>query len=123
MDPTFGNVPRPVSDRGNPHGRTVSWIFVGIVIAAFALGGLAIILTAWWLLVICVVVLVLAIPVGHMIHIMSDTVGWSGATPPHIQRGHIVHEATRIYEAEHHKKSDGEIRAALGPTRDPHQGP
>jgi hypothetical protein len=109
MNPTFGNVPRPVSERGNPHGRIISWIFVGTVIAVFALGGLAIILNAWWLLGICVPVLVLAIPVGGMIHIMSDTVGWTGATPAHIQRGHIVHEATRIYEAEHHKKSDGAV--------------
>lgn len=123
MDPTFGNVPRPVSDRGNPHGRTVSWIFVGTVIAAFALGGLAIILNAWWLMAICAAMLVLAVPVGHVIHIMSDTVGWSGATPPNIQRGHIVHEATRIYEAEHHRKSDGEIRAALAAAQDSHRDP
>lgn len=109
MNPTFGNVPRPISDRGNPHGRVSSWIFVGTVIATFALGGLAIILNAWWLLAICMTMLVLAIPAGRMIHIMSDTVGWSGATPPHIQRGHIVHEATRIYAAEHFKKGDGAV--------------
>lgn len=61
---------------GSPHGRPSSWVLIGLVIAAFIVGGTAIILHLWWLLWVCVAVAVLAIPAGKVTGIMNDTVSW-----------------------------------------------
>lgn len=67
---------------GHPHGRPVSWVLTGFVIAAFLAGGAALIVHLWWLFWVCVGVVVLAVPVGKVIGIMDDTVVF-GATPGH----------------------------------------
>jgi hypothetical protein len=61
---------------GHPHGKRSSWILIGLVIAAFIVGGSAIITHLWWLFWTCVAVVVLAIPTGKMIRVMDDTVSW-----------------------------------------------
>jgi hypothetical protein len=61
---------------GNPHGKRSSWVLVGMVVLAFAVGGIAMALHAWWLFWVCVGVVVLAIPAGKAIGIMDDTVAW-----------------------------------------------
>jgi hypothetical protein len=99
--PTLGRVPRPVSEQGHPHGRPISWVLVGTVLTAFVVGGLALIANAWWLMAICGAIVLLAIPVGAAIHIMSDTVGWTGVMPSEMNHPHLVREASRLYEKEH----------------------
>jgi hypothetical protein len=61
---------------GHPHlrGRPVSWVLVGVLIAAFIAGGLAIVNHVWWLFWVCLGVTVLAVPAGRVIGIMNDTV-------------------------------------------------
>jgi hypothetical protein len=71
---------RHVPEGGHPHGKPASWALVAVVIAAFAVGGVAIIEHAWWLLWTCVGSVVLALPAGKMVGIMNDTVSW-GSTP------------------------------------------
>jgi len=66
---------RPLA-HGSPHGKRSSWVLIGLVVAAFIAGGVAIITHLWWLFWACVAVVVLAIPVGKMIGIMDDTVSW-----------------------------------------------
>jgi hypothetical protein len=101
--PIDENLPRAVSGQGHPHGRPRSWVLVGAVIAAFVVGGIAIITHAWLVVVVCAAVIVLAVPIGAAIHIMSDTVGWTDAPPTHIDRGHVIREAGRLYREEHRK--------------------
>ncbi|GAA3198175.1 hypothetical protein [Actinocorallia longicatena] len=95
--PTHDRVPRPVSQHGNPRGKTSSWILVATVITAFAAGGIAMITGTWILFAACAAIIVAAIPAGAAIHIMSDTVGWEAALPPHIAPGNIVVSATEIH--------------------------
>lgn len=99
--PIDDNLPRPVSGQGHPHGRKSSWMLVVTVIAAFQVGGIALILHAWTIMIICGAVIVLSVPVGAAIHIMSDTVGWTDAPPTYIDRGHVIREACRLYRSEH----------------------
>jgi hypothetical protein len=49
-------------------------VLVGIVIAAFCAGGVAIIEHLWWLFWLCAGVVVLSVPAGKIIGIMDDTV-------------------------------------------------
>jgi hypothetical protein len=72
---------RHVPQGGHPHGKPTSWVLVGVVIAAFTTGGVAIIAHAWWLLWTCASLIVLAIPAGKVVGIMNDTV--SGAAHQH----------------------------------------
>jgi hypothetical protein len=99
--PTDENLPRAVSGQGHPHGRKSSWVLVLTVIAAFLVGGLAIIMHAWVIMIICLAVIVLSVPIGAAIHIMSDTVGWTDAPPTYIDRGNVIKEAGRLYRREH----------------------
>ena len=55
-------------------------MLVGVVMAAFITGGLAIITHIRWLLWACFGVVVLAVPAGKAIGIMDDTVAW-GSNP------------------------------------------
>src|SRR4051812_6401233 len=107
--PTDENLPRPVSGQGHPHGRKSSWVLVITVIAAFVVGGLSLIAHAWVVMIICAVVIVLAVPIGAAIHIMSDTVGWTDAPPTYIDRGHVIREAGRIYRREHSGDGPDEV--------------
>lgn len=107
-NPTFDRVPRPVSDQGHPHGRPASWALVATVLVAFLVGGLALIAHAWWLLAVCSAIVLLAIPAGAMIHIMSDTVGWTGVMPSEFYHPHLVREASRVYEQEHARRQHPE---------------
>jgi hypothetical protein len=72
---------RHVPEGGHPHGKPASWALVGVVIAAFATGGVAIIAHAWWLVWTCAGIIVLAIPAGKAVGIMNDTVS-GDSTPP-----------------------------------------
>jgi hypothetical protein len=76
----FEAVDAPPSLGGHPHGKLSSWVLIGVVVAAFIAGGIAVILHVWWLLYACLGIVVAAIPVGKAIGIMNDTVIW-GATP------------------------------------------
>jgi hypothetical protein len=71
---------RHVPEGGHPHGKPASWALVAVVVAAFTIGGVAIIEHAWWLLWTCAGIALLAIPAGKVIGIMNDTVAW-GSTP------------------------------------------
>jgi hypothetical protein len=105
--PTDENLPRPVSGQGHPHGRPASWALVCVVLAAFVAGGIGLITHAWPVMIICAAVVVLSVPVGAAINIMSDTVGWTDAPPTHIDRGHVIREAGRLYREEHPKGAPG----------------
>ena len=70
-----------VPEGGHPHGKPASWVLVGVVIAAFATGGVALIAHAWWLVWTCTGIIVLGIPAGKVVGIMNDTVG-GDHTPP-----------------------------------------
>jgi hypothetical protein len=71
---------RHVPAGGHPHGKPASWVLVAVVVAAFAVGGVAIIEHVWWLVWTCAGAAVLAIPAGKLVGIMNDTVSW-GSTP------------------------------------------
>jgi hypothetical protein len=64
----------PVGEHPYRHGRPRSWVLVGVVIAAFCAGGVAVIGHLWVLFWVCAALVVLAVPVGKMIGIMDDTV-------------------------------------------------
>jgi hypothetical protein len=53
---------------------------VAVIIAAFAAGGVALIIQSWPMFFACVGVVALSIPVGKLIGIMDDTVSW-GSSP------------------------------------------
>ena len=72
---------RHVPEGGHPHGKPASWVLVGVVIAAFTTGGVAIIAHAWWLLWTCTGIIVLAIPAGKVVGIMNDTVSGDSTQP------------------------------------------
>jgi hypothetical protein len=63
-----------IGGHGRVHGRPSSWVLVTVVIAAFVVGGFAIVFHQWWLFWICVAVAVLGVPAGKVIGIMGDTV-------------------------------------------------
>ena len=65
---------------GHPHGKVTSWAVTGVAMAAFVVGGVALILQVWWLFWVCVGVAVAAFPAGLAVRITDDTVIW-GATP------------------------------------------
>jgi hypothetical protein len=56
------------------HGRPASWVLVGVIIAAFCAGGVAIIAHLWVLFWVCAGIVVLSVPAGMLIGIMKDTV-------------------------------------------------
>jgi hypothetical protein len=65
---------RPIGGHEHLHGRPASWVLVGVLVAAFIAGGLAIVNHLWWLFWVCLGVTVLSIPAGKIIGIMNDTV-------------------------------------------------
>jgi hypothetical protein len=70
-------VPQPqqtIAGRPERHGRASSWILVSVVVAAFCVGGAAIITHLWWLFWVCVGVVVVAVPAGKIVGIMDDSV-------------------------------------------------
>ena len=84
------SVPEPHAG-GSAHGRVVSWCFVVSMIAAFVVGGLAIISGTWWLFWVAAAVVFVGVPVGKVIGIMNDTVAWTLPLDRHYQpQGHIV---------------------------------
>ena len=70
-----GSEPQP-RPGGGAHGRIPSWIFVFVVIAAFLVGGIALVADVWWLFWVGVGVVVLSVPAGKIIGVMNDTVEW-----------------------------------------------
>jgi hypothetical protein len=73
VDPHAGE--HAIGGHSHLHGRPGSWVLVGVVIAAFFAGGLAIIARAWWLFWVCAGIVALSVPTGKVIGIMDDTVG------------------------------------------------
>jgi hypothetical protein len=71
---------RHIGEGGSPHGKPSSWVLVAVIIAAFAGGGLALIIQSWTLFFVCVGIVGLSIPAGKLIGIMNDTVSW-GSSP------------------------------------------
>jgi hypothetical protein len=65
---------RPLGGHSRLHGRPSSWVLVTVVIAAFVVGGFAIVVHQWWLFWVSVAAVVLAVPIGKVIGIMGDTV-------------------------------------------------
>ncbi|HYZ52042.1 MAG TPA: HGxxPAAW family protein [Streptosporangiaceae bacterium] len=65
---------RALGGHSQLHGRPSSWVLVAVVVAAFVVGGFAIVFHQWWLFWVCVGVVVLAVPVGKVVGIMGDTV-------------------------------------------------
>ncbi len=65
---------RPIGGHEHLHGRPVSWVLVGVLIAAFIAGGLAVVNHLWWLFWVCLGITVLSVPDGKVIGIMNDTV-------------------------------------------------
>ena len=89
-----GHLPGEVSVGGHPHlhGRPVSWALVSIVIAAFTVGGLAIVNHLWWLFWTCLGLTVLAVPAGKIIGIMNDTVLAGDPSQQAGQEGHVAED-------------------------------
>ncbi|HEY3686865.1 MAG TPA: hypothetical protein VGL93_27770 [Streptosporangiaceae bacterium] len=80
--------PRP---GGHAHGRVPSWLLVGVVIAAFIAGGVAVIDQIWWLFWAAVAVVVLSPAAGRLVGIMNDTVEWDVPLASAYQpQGHII---------------------------------
>ena len=93
-NPVPESEPRPVSERGRPHGKISSWLLVTAVITAFTAGGIALIVQSWWLFWLCAAVVVLSIPLGRAVRIMEDTMAWTHAVPPNYENN-VTIEATR----------------------------
>lgn len=92
--------PRPLTEHGRPHGKVSSWVLVSVVAIAFAVGGAAMILHVWWLFWACVAVCVLSVPVGMLIGIMEDTVGWTMPMSATQRRSRSVSSVARTGQAE-----------------------
>jgi hypothetical protein len=65
---------QPVGEHRPRHGRPASWALVAVVIAAFCVGGVAVIEQWWPVIWACLGIVVLAVPAGKLIGIMNDTV-------------------------------------------------
>lgn len=89
----------PVGDHAVHHGRPRSWVLVGVVIAAFIGGGVAIIAHLWELFWACASLVVLSVPVGKLIGIMEDTVevqGWRHEVFPAREPGSAADPGVRV---------------------------
>ena len=64
----------PLGGHRYRHGRPRSWVLVGVLIAAFCIGGVAVIKNWWVVCWVCGGIVALCIPVGKIIGIMDDTV-------------------------------------------------
>jgi len=64
----------PVGEHQSHHGRPGSWVLVAVDIAAFTVGGVAVIGQLWALFWVCLGIVLLSVPVGKVIGIMDDTV-------------------------------------------------
>lgn len=90
---------RPAGGHDSHRGRPRSWVLVGVVIAAFCAGGVAVVDHLWPLFWACLGVVVLAIPVGKIIGIMDDTVVVApppGRPPPDPSPGSAADPGVRI---------------------------
>jgi len=65
---------RPIGGHEHLHGRPVSWVLAGALVATFIAGGLAVVNHLWSLFWVCLGVTVLSVPAGKLIRIMNDTV-------------------------------------------------
>ncbi|WP_066360361.1 hypothetical protein [Herbidospora mongoliensis] len=62
------------------HGRPRSWIYVGVFLAVFILGGVGLIIGSAVLFWVCLAVVIALLPMGKLIGVMDDTV--MGPTDP-----------------------------------------
>ncbi len=81
---------RPIGGHEHLHGRPVSWVLVGVLIAAFIAGGLAVVNHLWLLFWVCLGVTVLSGPAGRLIGIMNDTVLAGDPSLQVGQEGHVA---------------------------------
>ena len=56
------------------HGRPLSWVTVAIFLAAFATGGVALTVGAWWLFWTCVGVVAASVVLALVVDVVSDVV-------------------------------------------------
>lgn len=76
---------------GQAHGRPRSWLLVALILAAFVVGGIALIAQTWWLFWVCAGVVVLGVAAGKLVGIMNDTVQWVVPLEHSYQpQGHIL---------------------------------
>lgn len=108
-----------MTQSGSPHGKPSSWVLVGVVTVAFSAGGAALILHLWWLLWACIAVVVLSVPVGKVIGLMEDTVGWTLPMSPEQRRRH----RTVIGAAEAQQTAEAEQAAEEEDDRREHPAP
>lgn len=99
--PQEGDTPDTRHPHGQAHGRLRSWLLVAVILAAFIVGGIALIAQTWWLFWVCVGVVVLGVPAGRLVGLMNDTVEWvvplerSYQPQGHILLGNERHEGGR----------------------------
>lgn len=83
FDPEHAGHPtRELGEHGAAHGKASSWAVVTIALAAFAAGGVSLILQAWVALYVCAAVFVLCVPVAALLNVMDDTVAYTAPPPP-----------------------------------------
>lgn len=89
--PREADTPETQHPHGQAHGRLRSWLLVGLILAAFVVGGIALIAQTWWLFWVCVGVVVLSVPAGKLVGLMDDTVQWVVPLERSYQpQGHIL---------------------------------
>jgi hypothetical protein len=64
----------PIGKHLHRHGRPASWVLVGVILVAFAVGGIAVAYHWWVAFWVCCGVVALSFPAGKIIGIMNDTV-------------------------------------------------
>lgn len=62
---------------GHPRGRLASWLLIAVATTGFAVGGVALIVGVWWLVVTMAGVCVACVPAGRLVGVMHDTVAWT----------------------------------------------
>jgi hypothetical protein len=64
----------PIGEHPHRHGKPSSWVLVAVDIAAFLVGGVAVIGHWWVVFWVCAGIVLLSVPVGKIIGVMDDTV-------------------------------------------------
>jgi hypothetical protein len=65
---------KAVSGHTNLHGRPASWVLVAVITGAFIAGSFALVFDLWWLFWVSAGVVLLSVPAGKAVGIMSDTI-------------------------------------------------
>ena len=67
----------------------MSWVFVGVVVAAFVAGAFAVVGRIWPLFWVCLGIAVLSVPAGKIVNIMGDTVLYGNPAEQAGQEGRV----------------------------------